>query len=50
MRRAWMMIMQIKREFMAQLWIGADGFLEKLFLDIAREVRPKPKGSLSEGM
>jgi hypothetical protein len=46
----WMMIMEIKRQFMAQLRIGAHGILEKLFLDITREIRPKPESSLSDGM
>jgi hypothetical protein len=48
--RAWMMIMEIKRQLMALLRIGAHGILEKLFLNISRKIRPKPKSSLSNGM
>jgi hypothetical protein len=41
MRRARVMLMQVKRKLMAQLSIGADGSFEETFLNIARQFGPQ---------
>jgi hypothetical protein len=40
MGRARVVIMEIMRQLLARLRVGANGAFKKLFLDIARKIRP----------
>jgi hypothetical protein len=45
-----MVVVQIKRELMPQDLVTAHSLLEQAFLDVARQVRPEPKGTVANDL